>query len=329
MTRAGCLKRGAAHSSLAVPKSGASSRHAVSTGQRISAKVLGSPSVSRANGGREVNPVAKRVSRSKWESKCKNTPIFLVDDRVSNGQSLPRVWISEPAYNGSLECCGRELVSVYPSTCDVDGSKALRYAHAYFGEALSYSDSAEYVKRRDCFRAAEVLYLHAAQRGNVEAYVKLGVIYVDDLCEGEYLHRFACTPHQVSELLTARAMECFSYAASCGNAEACWQLADLLLSASADKVDTQRIVDLLQRAFDLAVKEGSNVDKGNAALRLAQCYEAGEVCEHSFRKAYAWYRIAEEELACVVDCGGWYFKRAKLAAGKGVWRMRQELVGGY
>lgn len=329
MIRIPCLAGGAVCGTSAIANSTAASSRAISASQRVSAKLLGSPSFSRANGGRDVNPVSKRISQSRWEHKCKNTPIFLVDSKIAEGQSLPRIWISEPAYNGDLECCGRELVSVYPSSRDAGGNRALRHAQAYFGEALSYSDSAEHAKRRDCFRAAEVLFLHAAQRGNVEAYVKLGVIYKDDLCEGEYLHSLVCPPAQFATVLATRAVECFSYAASCGSSEACWQLADLILDGRAGREDAQRVTDLLQRSFDLAVEGDSSVDKGNAALRMAQCYEDGEVCEHSFRKAYAWYRIAEEELAYVVDCGGWYFKRAKLAAGKGVWRMRQELVGGY
>lgn len=299
-----------------------------SYGQRIAGKLIGCPSVSRANGGRNVSVLGKGVSFSKWEQRCSQTPVYSLE-RSSRPHELPKIWITEPAYSDASEVAGREFVSVYPSGRDEAGQRAMRYALAYFGEALSYSSSSQSDVKTQCFRAAEVLFLHAAQRGCVEAYVKLGVMYADDLCEGVYFHELMGSFEEKRQLLHSRAFECFTYAAAHDSAEACCQLIDLSNRFAGAAASPQRLCGLAQRAFDIASSQRCAVDKGNAALHLARLHEEGIGFEQSFRRAYAWYRIAEEELSFVVDQGGWYFKRSRLKAERGVLRMRQELVGGY
>ncbi|MBR3690628.1 MAG: sel1 repeat family protein [Eggerthellaceae bacterium] len=297
-------------------------------GQRLAGRLVGCPSVSRANGGRNVSVLEKGVAHRRWEQRCAATPVYSLD-ASSRQHELPRIWITEPAYSVECEATGREFVAVYPSGRDEAGQRALRYAHAYFGEALSYSSSSQSAIKTDCFRAAEVLFLHAAQRGCVEAYVKLGLIYLDDLCEGRYCHELCGSNEEKRQLLYSRAYECFTYAAAHDCAEACCQLIDLSERYTGAVASPERLCALAERAFDIAELNHCAVDKGNAALRLARLHEYGIGFEQSFRRAYAWYRIAEEELSFVVDQGGWYFKRSRLKAEKGVLRMRQELVGGY
>lgn len=299
-----------------------------SYGQRLAGRFMGCPSLSRANGGRNVNILGKSLSPGRWEQRCLETPVYSLQ-RSARPHELPKIWITEQAYSEAGEVKGREFVAVYPSGKDESGQRAMRHALSYFGEALSYSSSSQSVVKTDCFRAAEVLFLHAAQRGCVEAYVKLGVMYADDLCEGLYCHDLSGSPEERRQLLYARAFECFTYAAAHDSAEACCQLVDLNDRFAGASVEPERLCALAQRAFDIACHQDCAVDKGNAALRLARLHEEGIGFEQSFRRAYAWYRIAEEELSYVVDQGGWYFKRSRLKAERGVLRMRQELVGGY
>lgn len=299
-----------------------------SYGQRVAGKLVGCPSVSRANGGRNVSVLARSVSPDRWERRCLETPVYSLEGSARAGE-LPKVWITEPSYSEAGEARGREFVAVYPNGRDEAGRRALLHALAYFGEALSYSCSSRSDVKTECFRAAEVLFLHAAQRGCVEAYVKLGVIYADDLCEGLYCHELRGSIEEKRHLLYSRAFECFTYAAAHDSAEACCQLIDLSDRFADAAASPEYLCSLAQRAFDIACSQRCAVDKGNAALRLARLHENGIGFEQSFRRAYAWYRIAEEELSFVVDQGGWYFKRSRIQAEKGVLRMRQELVGAY
>ncbi len=300
-----------------------------SYGQRLSKSLFGSPSFSRANGARSTSIVSRRLNPEKWALRCEDTPVYLLDESKVQQGGLPDVWITEAAYDESYAVCGREYVAAYPSGQDPRGKRAFGFAMSYFGEALSYSDSEQDELKTECYRAAELLFLHAAQRGSVDAYVKLGVIYANDLCDGAYFHRLVGSSDELRARLANRALECFSYAAAHDNAEACWQYADLGLRFPDLGINHQSLHMMCERALQLGSEQANSVDRGNAALRLARMHEAGIGCEHSFKRAYAWYRIAEEELCEVVSSGAWYFKRARLEARKGVLRMRQELLGSY
>lgn len=297
--------------------------------ERVASKLAGSPSFSRAHGARSASTVSRKLSPAKWTQRCRTTPVFHIEVSPNQPHALPAVWITEPAYDEMMNVSGREFIAVYPSGKDPVGEKALKYAEAYFGEALSYSESDQHELKAECFRAAEILFLHSAQRGCVEAYVKFGAIYADDLCAGSYCHHIEGSESERSLHLLRRSLECFSYAAAHGNAEACWRIADFGMSHDGFGLSPEYLIAMCERSLDLADAQNSTVDKGNAALRLAKMHEQGIGCEQSFRRAYAWYRIAEEELGFVVNCGGWYFKRARLAAERGVRRMRQELMGSY
>jgi hypothetical protein len=54
----------------------------------------------------------------------------------------------------------------------------------YYNEAMSCDWRTE--RRVECFRAAEVLYLHASRLGNAMADDDLTYVYSYDRCEGNY-----------------------------------------------------------------------------------------------------------------------------------------------
>ena len=302
-------------------------------GARIANFVFGSPSIRRANGLR-----GGMSSGAKWPfaqaSKAAETPVFAVDYPLgSHPGGLPRVWFTEPAYDATGGCVrGRELIGSYPHGADVEGRRALRHAQAYFAEALRYSREEDLELRRDCFRAAEILYLHAAKRGSVEASLKLACIYEADLCEGRYWNWSADAqqPCRMGALpLQARAFECFSFAAVRGCAEACWHLGDMLMGARGCSADASRANALYQRAYDLANAAGDAEAAGNAALRLGRAYEGGVACERSLKRALAWYRIAADCLELALSQGAWHYKKPCHEARMGLRRIQQELIGRY
>ncbi len=132
----------------------------------------------------------------------KNTPTSSVNDRIKppapvfeidqvwyeTDEPIPCIWVTEPVFDVSGEQCGRTYVMPYPweDMPDPNGSLALSFGSDYYREGMSYSDAEDRQTRIDCFRAAEILYLHAAAKGNVDAYLDLGYIYSYDRCEGHY-----------------------------------------------------------------------------------------------------------------------------------------------
>lgn len=303
---------------------------------RASNAVFGSPSASRANGLREASFVPAPLRTSSWRRRRAETPVFAVDAEEARATGkLPRIWVSERAYDtrsGRID--GREFVSCYPNGADPSGRKALALASACFAEAIGYAEDRDLITRRDCFRAAEILYLHAAARGCVEASLKLGAIYAADLCEGLYWNwggecesdaacRMGCLP------LQAQALERYSFAAVRGNAEACWQLGDMVLQGRGCLANAERAHSLFMRAYELSASQGDEESLGNAALRLGRLAEKGLGCDFSFKDALTWYRIAADHLGEVLELGAWHYKRAYHEAAAGERRMRQELSGGY
>ncbi|MBQ9953816.1 MAG: sel1 repeat family protein [Eggerthellaceae bacterium] len=306
---------------------------AVGVGARTANLIFGSPSVMRANGFREVSSVPAAFRGRLWSKRRAGTPVFAVDHPVSGEASLPRIWVTEPAYDqrsGRIE--GREFTCCYPNGADADGRKALRLAQAYFAEGLTYSSACDSEVRRDCFRAAEILYLHAASRGSVEASVKLGAIYDANLCEGLYWawEVPAAQECRMGSLpLHALAFERYSFAAVRGNAEACWLLGDMVLVGRGCVSSPQKALALYQRSYEIAIKLGDRESEGNAALRLGRMAESGllECC--NLKQALAWYRLSLEALDHVLAGGAWHYKRAWHEAKTAVARMRQELCGSY
>ena len=295
---------------------------------RLATAVFGSSRVARANGSYEA---FSSYAGDAGRRSGREAPVYAFDmpSRARSGQ-LPRVWISEPVGGGgAAHPKGREIVASYPCDDDPCGEKAFGFARAYFGEALSYCEPQDARLRVECFRASELLLLHAVSRGSVEADVQLGVLYEGDLCEGVYYGAEFGSCEEAAGCLDAMAFERFHHAAASGSAEACCRLGDLVGAGRGCQADPSRAFALYVRAFEMT--EGTHVEayRGISALRVAEAYEGGCGCEQSFRRAYAWYRIAEDELAYVIDEGGWFFKKPRSRASVGVRRMRQELVGGY
>lgn len=307
--------------------------YAVTWAQRASAKVFGSPSARMANGGTGAAGIASLARSRAWRERCARTPVFEVDRKGPEAsERLPRIWVSEPAFDARTgSYVGREFTGVYPCDPDKGGWRALELAERYIGEARRCDGSQASALRVECFRAAEILCLHAAQRGNVDAFVRLADIYLGDLCEGTYWkglleHR---ARHAANVSLRERALAWLSQAAAQGSAEACCKLADELAADPSQPRGCKRAAALYHRAYGEAVHKGARMLPwaGVAALRLGRMHEMGCGCPQSFEVAQSWYRIASEALGEAVDGGAWRYKREASDALLGVRRMAQEISG--
>ena len=317
------------------PYSARRARH-ISGSERLSAMLLGSPSVRRANGGSEAGFLPRALRTASWYARRAQTPIFEIDRLGSPvAERLPRIWITEPAHDERTGAyVGRTYVGVYPCDHDHGGWRALELAEHYCGEARTYEGAYARTMRVECYRAAEILLLHSAWRGNVEACARLGALYMNDACEGAYwkglLEQGA--RHAVCAAPDERAFAWLSHAALHGHAQACCNLGDLLSSGRGCTCDLSRARQLYRRAYDACVRKGdvgSRAQAGEAALRLARCSERAWGCAQSFEAALSWYRIAEDLLKCAVEDGAWSCKRSYSQATTGVRCMLQEINGCY
>lgn len=298
--------------------------------QRAARAVFGSPSVRRANGGAEASFVPRVLRGPQWQKRRRETAVFAIDRKGPEcAERLPRLWVSEAAVGAE----GRMFVAAYPSGSDRGGVRAFELAEIYVAEALGLAGERHRARRVDCYRAAEILLLHAAQRGHVAAHCRLGIIYEGDLCEGAYWRGLLeCRAlHAVDTPCDERAYLHYAYGALHGHSECCWRLGDLLAAGRGCVADPARAVALYRQGFDA---ESGRVDEdrastGNAALRLARAFERGRGCEQSFRRARTWYRLAAVSLGAAFDQGQWHFKRERIEARRGVARMAQELAGCY
>ena len=303
---------------------------AVTLAQRAARAVFGTPSVRRSNGGAEASFTPRVLRGPSWRARRAATGVFAVDRQGAEAtERLPRIWVSEPAVDGP----GRTFVAAYPAGPDRGGWRAFELAEVYFAEALGLVGDEHRARRIDCYRAAEILLLHAAARGSVGAHCRLGIMYADDLCEGDYWRGLLeCRAlHAADTPLAERAYRHFSFGALHGHGECCWRLGELVAAGRGCAPDAARAVSLYRRAFDL---ENGRIDEdraqtGNAALRLARAFERGCGCEQSFRRARTWYRVAAVALGAAFDAGQWHFKRERLEARRGVARMAQEIAGCY
>ena len=304
----------------------------VSAGMRLSAAVFGSPSARRANGGAEASVVPVALRTRAWYRRRAQAPVFETDRRgVESLERLPRIWVTEPAYDARAGAyVGREYVGVYPSGHDQGGWRAFEMAERYSGEAAA-CDQAKEALRVECFRAAEILYLHAAQRGNVEACVRLADLYLDDACHGRYWKGVleGRARHHASLTPAERGLAWLFRAAALGHAQACCKLGDMLAEGKGCAQESARAYELFRRAYDAAMREGESAQAGVAALRLAACHERGRGCPFSFEVAQSWYRISVEYLWDAFDGGAWSIKRDLDQAQKGMRRMAQEISGLY
>ena len=243
----------------------------------------------------------------------------------------PGVWITVPVEDEDGNYAGRTYVTVYPSADepDPDGFVALNYGGRYYDEGMSCSDAADHEKRIDCFKAAELLYLHAADKGNPYAYLCLGYVYSYNRCEGDFFrdmrHEEAlkdCTQPYPRE---QRAFECLKVAAEAGIAEGCYKLGDMYKHGMGCEPDAAAAFACYKRAFELG-KHDEPVIWGSVALRLGDAFENGFGCEQSFEQAHKWYAQAATGLEIAVNAGEWYYERALAGARAGLKRVAQELA---
>lgn len=302
----------------------------VTLAQRTARVLFGSPSVRRANGGADASFMPRVLRGPQWRSRRRKTPVFAIDRKGSEcAERLPRIWVSEAVAGEE----GRAFVATYPVGPDRGGARAFELAEIYFSEALGLAGEAYRDRRIDCYRAAEILLLHAAQRGNVAAHCRLGIIYEGDLCEGRYWRGLLeCRAlHAFDTPCGERAYLHYAYGALHGHSECCWRLGDLLAAGRGCIADPARAVALYRQGFDA---ENGRADEdraitGSAALRLARAFELGRGCEQDFRRARTWYRLAAISLGAAFDAGQWHFKRERIEARRGIARMAQELAGCY
>lgn len=267
-------------------------------------------------------------------SSAKTVPVFEVDQRwYDTVDPLPGVWITQRAQGCGNECLGRKYVMLYSwdDPSDPDGSIALSFGADYYLEAMGYSAAADRQARIECFQAAEILYLHAAAKGNVYAYLNLGYVYSYDRCEGRY---FVDRRHSEDASGDApypreqRAFECFEFAAKSGDAEACYKLGDLYKRGVGCEPDAAEALRWYMHAFEL--KDGMPPHVwGSIALRLGDAYENGIGCEFDLEKALDWYRKAETGLDIGVRSGEAFYGRTLANVRAAMKRIVQELDGRY
>lgn len=319
----------------------------VTVGERLSRLVFGSPSFSYAWRDMRLRKVAHKRQQAR-KAAAREVPVFAIDRKSWRGvERLPRIWLSEPNYDSETATVrGRTFIEAYPHDPDLQGWHAYGLARKYFSEGLTYApasvltqreggDAAEAYRmrrtRHECFRAAEILYLHALRAGNEAAKMGLATLYRYDMCEGAYWsgllekrarHRKTFDPQK-------RALTLFEQQAVRGNAEALFQLGEMTADGCGCEVDTQRAFKLFCKAYDRAHAKGNGELAGKAAVRIADAHAEGRGTAHSFGEARKWYAAAVEHLQAAFDAGEWHCKRQLVAARLGEARMAQELCGQY
>lgn len=319
----------------------------VSVRERLCRLVLGSPSIAYAFRDMRLQRVLKEKERAEARRRSSDVPVFEVDRRGWKGaERLPRLWLSEPRFDGRTgESTGRVFVEAYPHDPDPEGWHAYGLARKYFSEGLTYapqgaeggadrSDAAAHRAkrvRRDCFRAAEILYLHALRAGNAAARVGLATLYRFDMCEGSYWsgllekrarHRKTMDPQR-------RALMLFERAAALGDAESSLALGEMLLEGCGCEPDPAKALVRFREAYGDRTLGPDRFVRGKAAFRIAQCLESGMGAHYDFEAAKSWYGQAVEMLQQAFDDGEWHCKRQLVEARLGVARMAQELCGRY
>ena len=196
---------------------------------------------------------------------------------------------------------------------------------------MGYTDPEDHQKRIECFQAAELLYRHAAGRGNQVANLCLGYVYSYDRCEGKYwvdpMTLNAAEDYARPYPREQRAFECLAQAAQAGICEACYKLGDLYKHGMGCEPDAEAAYHWYTRASKIAT-HGSEPPAvlGSIALRLAGCFEEGFGCAQSFSCALQMYQHAVAALETAVDNGDVWYEKALAGARAGVKRCKQEIA---
>ena len=245
-----------------------------------------------------------------------------------NGDKLPGIWVTSAVYDSDNHYLGHTYTMPYTGADDPDGEEALFYGGCLYDDGMRLTAPEHAKARLDCFKAAELLYRHAAGKGNAMAYLCLGYVYYYDRCKGNYWRN-------LDELETdedyrrpfpreERAFECFEKATDAGLAEAFYKLGDAYKNGVGCEVDVQQAYRCYATAATVTDPQAPYL-AGSIALRLAECLEEGIGCEHDFERALEEYERAESYLDLAVRSGDWYYKRARDSARDGVARCEQEL----
>ena len=278
----------------------------------------------------------------------RDAPVFDLDwsfprDREANGSyGLPAVWVTVQAWAPTAGETGRNCVARYSPEGDPDGMQALDYGCDYYNEGMGCDPEDEHQKRVMCFRAAELLYLHASVKGNAIADLDLGYVYSYDRCEGRYWSRdfVMGADGTIADVATIPPDEQpvfdrdgyanlhFRRAAEAGIAEACYKLGDLLRDGRGCEMDLDEAFQWFRKAYEPG-KGMAPVIWGSAALRLGNAYEYGEGCAQSFEDARVWYERATTGLGIAVRGGDQWYRGALRRAEAGLTRAKQELNGRY
>lgn len=245
-----------------------------------------------------------------------------------NGDELPGIWMTSTVYDSDNNYLGHTYTMPYTGADDPDGEDALFHGGDLYDEGMMLADPERVSARLDCFRAAELLYRHAAGKGNAIAYLCLGYVYYYDRCQGNYWRNLddleADEDYQRPFPRERRAFECFEKAADAGVAEACYKLGDAYKNGIGCDIDEQKAYASYRRAAQCDDGRAPN-QTGSIALRLAECLENGIGCEHDFGLALEQYERAERFLDAAVSAGDWHYKRARDGAQDGIARCEQEL----
>ncbi|PLS27161.1 tetratricopeptide repeat protein [Bifidobacterium parmae] len=288
---------------------------------------------------------------------------FLYDDPVI-GPILPLLFITIPVRDGD-GAVGRDRIDCYPyaETVEIDpvgighaddaadvgvpfydagtaeddlchvadesdpeGRLALQYGGMYYEEGMGYTAPEDRRARIDCFKAAEILYRHAAGRGNAIGWLCLGYVYAYDRCEGEYYRSYFDNFGEVPPKPDADtlAFECFRHAADRRLAEGCYKLGDMLTEGRGCEVDYAAALDMFLKAYRYG-RDGSPRIWGSVALRLARAYANARGCVLDYDRALHWYGVARTGLELEVRDGGAAYDARLWEAEAGVRDMRQAL----
>ncbi|MBR0405251.1 MAG: sel1 repeat family protein [Eggerthellaceae bacterium] len=271
--------------------------------------------------------------------------VFSVDANWRRGREpLPRVDITEStAESAKIENStavyttprgGRFHIMYFPDEAPPPHDEtALYFANGYYYDAYYMSCDPQHLgKRIDYFRMAEILYLHAALRGNDRAHVGLGNIYYYDRCEGHYFDAVRDDLYSDAvldpQIIAQKAHDHFRLAAEAGDLEGCFMYGDVLREGVGCEVDYARALDMyylaLERCRDM---QGMMVTApGCIHARLGRAHEEGEGCPRDLDTALEHYEAALEYLERAAERFALRFDPELALSRRGIARIRQEMA---
>ena len=259
------------------------------------------------------------------------------------GAKLPSIVVTEATIESkqleetdalySTPLGGRFRVMQFPEEAPEPLGESARYiADGYYYEGYyTRCDPLHLGKRIDCFRIAELFYLHAIARGCQRAHVGLGKIYYHDRCEGHYFDpskRDLYAPDVLDRAeIQRRAHDHLRIGADSGDIEASYLYGDVLRNGVGCNVDFGAALDmyLLSLERTRSMQGVADAVSGCTHVRLARAYEEGEGCEVDFELALGHYEEAARLLLAAVERFPVRFDAELARAECGVARMKQEL----